>query len=82
MDDENFHLISWNIGGRGKKNPDQIEPLRERQPDVIALQEVTLNALNNFKKLVLSLGLRQIVESVELPSSPYCAQGGPDLSHL
>ena len=66
MDDEHFHLVSWNISGRVKKNPDQVEALRERQPDVIALQEVRLNALNNFKKLLPSLGLRNIVQSVQL----------------
>jgi exonuclease III len=66
MDDEHFHLMSWNIGGRVKRNPDQVEALRERQPDVIALQEVRLNALNNFKKPLPSFGLRHIVESVQL----------------
>ncbi|MFW6116734.1 MAG: endonuclease/exonuclease/phosphatase family protein [bacterium] len=66
MTDDSLRLISWNIGGRVKKNPDQVEALRERQPDVIALQEVRLNALNNFKKLLPDLGLRHTVESVNL----------------
>ncbi len=66
MKDDTFRLISWNIGGRVKKNPDQAEALNNRQPDILALQEVRLNALNRFEKLLPGLNLSHLVESVHL----------------
>lgn len=66
MKDDAFRLISWNIGGRVKKNPEQAEALADRQPDVVTLQEVRLNALKRFEKLLPELDLPHLVESVHL----------------
>lgn len=66
MKDAAFRLVSWNIGGRVKKNPEQAEALADRQPDVVALQEVRLNALKRFEKLLPELDLPHVVESVHL----------------
>ena len=63
---DTLRLISWNVGGRVKKNPDQAEALAKRRPDVIALQEVRLNALANFQDLFPAMNLPHIIESVHL----------------
>jgi exonuclease III len=35
-----MRVISWNVQGRVKALPEQLRALAERQPDVVALQEV------------------------------------------
>ncbi len=36
-----MRLLSWNLAGRVKLAPRQLEAIGEREPDVVALQEVT-----------------------------------------
>jgi len=36
-----LRLLSWNLAGRVKLAPRQLEAIGEREPDVVALQEVT-----------------------------------------
>jgi len=66
MNDGTFRLISWNIGGRVANNPEQAEALGDRQPDLVALQEVRVNALKRLEGLLPRLGLTHILESVHL----------------
>lgn len=49
MNHKGFRLISWNIGGRVKANRQQAQALEDRSPDIVALQEVRLNALKHFE---------------------------------
>jgi exonuclease III len=43
--DESIRLISWNVAGRVRKLPRQVEGLMDHVPDVLALQEVTATTL-------------------------------------
>ena len=66
MKDDSLRLISWNIGGRVKANRKQTQAIKSRAPDVVALQEVRLNALKQFQRLLPELDLSHIVESAHL----------------
>jgi exonuclease III len=35
-----MRIISWNVQGRMKALPEQLQAVMERQPDFVALQEV------------------------------------------
>ncbi|MGC9469817.1 MAG: endonuclease/exonuclease/phosphatase family protein [Anaerolineae bacterium] len=61
-----FRLISWNIAGKVGKNPQQMAALAERQPDLLALQEVRLNALTRIKPRLADMALPHLIESVHL----------------
>ncbi len=43
--DESIRLISWNVAGRVRKLPRQVEGVMDHAPDVLALQEVTAATL-------------------------------------
>lgn len=66
MRHNDFRLISWNIGGRVKANRQQARAFENRSPDIVALQEVRLNALKHFRKCLPELSLPHIIESVHL----------------
>ena len=61
-----LRLISWNIAGRVKTNPQQMAALKARGPDLLALQEVRLNALGRIEPLLAAMGLPHSIESVHL----------------
>jgi exonuclease III len=66
MSDTRLRLISWNIGGRVKVNPQQMEKLNERGPDLLALQEVRFSALNHIKPRLADMELPHFVESAHI----------------
>ena len=45
--------ITWNLAHRLKKNPKQIKAIEERNPDIIAFQEVTLESSIIIKKNII-----------------------------
>lgn len=59
-------MVSWNIGGRVGINCQQAKVLEDRRVDIVALQEVRVNALKNFQELFPGLGLPYMEESVHL----------------
>ena len=63
-----LRLISWNIAGKVKANPEQVAALETRSPDLLALQEVRLNALRRLEPLLVAVGLPHVTESVHLAS--------------
>jgi exonuclease III len=63
-----LRLISWNIAGKVKANPEQMASLQSHEPDLLALQEVRLNALRRIKPKLVAMGLPHVVESVQLAS--------------
>ncbi|MBA3655720.1 MAG: endonuclease/exonuclease/phosphatase family protein [Gemmatimonadaceae bacterium] len=73
-------LISWNLNGRRRDTTAQIEALLLRQPDVIALQEVTLSSLPLIREALAGGRLSHLVDSFTMgppnfkPSGPrrYC----------
>jgi hypothetical protein len=63
--DFELKLITWNVAGRVKMLPRQIEYLAAHQPDIVTLQEVTKTTAPLFKGLLPSLGLKHIVCSID-----------------
>ena len=61
-----FRLVSWNIEGRVSANRQQAEVLKDRRVDIVALQEVRVNALKNFQKMFPKFDLPYMKESVHL----------------
>ena len=52
-------LISWNVAARVKKQPQQLEAILKHEPDLIALQEVTLKTARMWQK-----GLKRVDLSI------------------
>ena len=73
--------ITWNLAHRLKKNPKQIKAIEERNPDIIAFQEVTLESSIIIKK-ILSSNYKSIVDSFELLSSQSVCVGPRRLGEL
>ena len=73
--------ITWNLAHRLKKNPKQIKAIEERNPDIIAFQEVTLESSSIIKK-ILSSNYKSIVDSFELLSSQSVCVGPRRLGEL
>lgn len=57
-----LRLISWNLNKR-RALDQQIEALARRQPDLIALQEVTAKNLGTVRDLCTEIGLPHILDS-------------------
>ena len=57
--------FTWNLGHRLKKIPSQIKAVVDRNPNIIAFQEVTLESSKIIKKN-LSSSYKNIVDSFEL----------------
>lgn len=68
-------LITWNVAGRVKMLPRQIECLAALQPDIITLQEITNTTAPLFKELLPSLGLKHIVSSIDFVADPATLKG-------
>ena len=60
-----FKCFTWNLGHRLKKIPSQMKAAVERNPDIIAFQEITLESSKIIKK-ILSSSYKNIVDSFEL----------------
>jgi hypothetical protein len=61
-----MRFISWNVGRRVGRLPDQIQALKKLQSDVIALQEVSQSTVSLFSKLLPTIGLYNIADSLSL----------------
>jgi exonuclease III len=69
-----MRLISWNVNGRsGVGLREQLTALEERRPDLVALQEVKLAALDGWREGLASCGLPHVLDSSSLLRTP-----GPD----
>lgn len=66
-------LISWNIAKRVKKAWRMMAALADHRPDVVALQEVSLNSRETIRKCLTAEGFSYTTDSFELY---------PDLSGL
>ena len=60
-----MRLVSWNLAGRVKKLPAQIDALAERKPDLVALQEVTKTTAPLLREALAQLGLTYVADTVE-----------------
>ena len=61
-----MRLISWNVAHKAERLGEQLESLRARNPDVIALQEVTTRTAARFRERLSAIGLAHIVDSTGL----------------
>lgn len=69
-----MRLITWNVNRRTTRLGEQLEALLARQPDVVALQEVTTGNVSGWRDGLQHGGLPYIVDTVEQtqpPSRPY-----------
>ena len=66
--------FTWNLGHRLKKIPSQIKAVVDRNPNIIAFQEVTLESSKIIKK-ILSSSYKNIIDSFELSSDQSLMNG-------
>jgi exonuclease III len=59
-----MRVISWNVQGRTKALPEQLKALVERQPDLVALQEVHGRTVAQWRAGLQQHGLAYSAESV------------------
>ena len=70
-----MRLISWNINARTRSVPDQVEFLARREPDIIALQEVTANNITQFRDGLKAHGFLYALDSFEMVEDPSILTG-------
>jgi exonuclease III len=68
-------LISWNLAGRLRRIPQQVEMLASREPGLVALQEVRRPGLSRLRALLRDGGLIHQVDSFELAPDPALLTG-------
>ena len=73
--------FTWNLGHRLKKIPSQIKAVVDRNPNIIAFQEVTLETSKIIKK-ILSSSYKNIIDSFELSSDQSLMNGSRRLGVL
>jgi exodeoxyribonuclease III len=66
MEAHALRLISWNVNGRIERLRDQVAALRERQPDIVALQEARSTTVPGLKAELHRIGLEHSVDSFSL----------------
>ena len=69
-----FKCLTWNLGYRLKKISSQMKAVLDRNPNIIAFQEVTLESSKIIKK-ILSSSYKNIVDSFELMSDQSLLKG-------
>lgn len=65
-----MRLISWNVANRVKKQPRQLEAVLARQPDLLALQEITKKTGDMWREGLSQAGYHEIILSLEHSSEP------------
>lgn len=61
-----MRLISWNVMGiEGDRISNQVDALRTRDPDIIALQEVTARTAPQYRAELSSIGYYSIIDSFQ-----------------
>ncbi|HEX8084585.1 MAG TPA: endonuclease/exonuclease/phosphatase family protein [Solirubrobacteraceae bacterium] len=67
-----MRLVSWNVAGRLKRQPEQAAAVLSTAPDVVALQEVTVNSLPLWREALGEAGLEWSVTPLDeaVPPKP------------
>ncbi|HEV2814311.1 MAG TPA: endonuclease/exonuclease/phosphatase family protein [Solirubrobacteraceae bacterium] len=67
-----MRLVSWNVAGRLKRQPEQAAAVLSMAPDVVALQEVTVNSLPLWRAALEEAGLAHAVTPLDdfVPPKP------------
>ncbi len=69
-----MRLLTWNLNGR-RKIDEQVAAVVARSPDIVALQELTLNSTKSWRSVLPAAGLPHVIDS--LGSSPFWEPKGP-----
>jgi exonuclease III len=67
---DSMKLLSWNLAGRMRHIPQQVELLISRMPDLVALQEVRCPGLPQLRALLRDSGPIHLIDSFELAPCP------------
>jgi hypothetical protein len=70
-----WSLLSWNVAGRLKRWPDQFAAVSQINPDVIALQEVTVRSSHMWRQALTDSGWGSFVFSFDLAPADFVAAG-------
>lgn len=65
MDRDALRVITWNVARRSSVLAEQAFALAAREPDVVALQEVTANTLPLWKAACATIGLGHVLVSLD-----------------
>jgi exonuclease III len=67
-----MRIVSWNVAGRLKRQPEQAEVVLSLAPDVVALQEVTVNSLPLWRAALEEAGFEHSVTPLDeaIPPKP------------
>ena len=60
-----MRLVSWNVAGRLKRQPEQAQAVLSMSPDVVALQEVTVNSLPLWRAALEEAGLAHSITPLD-----------------
>jgi exonuclease III len=60
-----MRVVSWNVARRSSRLAEQAAALARREPDVVALQEVTYRTLPLWKAALETIGLAHVRTSLE-----------------
>jgi exonuclease III len=58
-------LISWNVNARVKAVPEQVKALSYRNPHIVALQDVRVTAIAEYKQAFAHLGLCHVIHTFQ-----------------
>ena|SRR5712672_355861 len=58
-------VITWNVNNRVGTVSQQVQALGEREPDVVALQDVNLNAVTHYSKALRRIGLSHFMHTLD-----------------
>ena len=65
-----MRLVSWNVAGRIQRQPEQAAAVAAVVPDVVCLQEVTVNSLPLWRASLAEMGLEHSVTPLDVARPP------------
>src|SRR5688572_13034780 len=68
-------LVSWNVNGRTQAVRAQCDAVCSRNPDLVALQEVTTSSAAKWRDALAQAGFTHTVDSFELAPDPALLRG-------
>ena len=60
-----MRLVSWNVAGRLRRQPEQAEAVLSASPDLVTLQEVTVNSLPLWREALTAAGFGHFVTPLD-----------------
>lgn len=75
LEERDLRLISWNVNARRRQATAQVAALAEREPDIVALQEVTPTTVALLRDAFSVAGLSHAVDSLSLAPQSFTPAG-------